>query len=148
MVARLETVRMFVAFGTHKNIIIFQMDVNTAFFSGPLKEEAYVSQLDGFVYLDFPDHVYGLRKALYGLKQAPRTCRPYVAFATFVCARYQERPMVKHLKETMQDVKTTAKAHQDVRNKMHKAFPLPGESSYWQYKFPLPVEGVPTARRM
>nr|GEY40501.1 hypothetical protein [Tanacetum cinerariifolium] len=31
---------------------------------------------------------------------------------------------------------------------MHKAFPLPGESSHWQYKFPLPVEGVPTARRM
>nr|GFD50873.1 hypothetical protein [Tanacetum cinerariifolium] len=35
-----------------------------------------------------------------------------------------------------------------VRNKMHKAFPLPGESSHWQYKFLLPVEGVPTARRM
>nr|GEV48603.1 hypothetical protein [Tanacetum cinerariifolium] len=35
-----------------------------------------------------------------------------------------------------------------VGNKMHKAFPLPGESSHWQYKFPLPVEGVPTARRM
>nr|GFA98377.1 hypothetical protein HannXRQ_Chr08g0236081 [Tanacetum cinerariifolium] len=35
-----------------------------------------------------------------------------------------------------------------VGNKMHKAFPLPGESFYWQYKFPRPVEGVPTARRM
>nr|GFC63853.1 hypothetical protein [Tanacetum cinerariifolium] len=35
-----------------------------------------------------------------------------------------------------------------VGNKMHKAFPLPGESSHWQYKFPLPVEGVPTAKRM
>nr|GFC35845.1 hypothetical protein [Tanacetum cinerariifolium] len=35
-----------------------------------------------------------------------------------------------------------------VRNKMHKAFPLPGESSHWQYKFPLPVEGVPTAKKM
>nr|GEV65223.1 hypothetical protein [Tanacetum cinerariifolium] len=35
-----------------------------------------------------------------------------------------------------------------VGNKMHKAFPLPGESSHWQYKFPLSVEGVPTARRM
>nr|GFD56540.1 integrase, catalytic region, zinc finger, CCHC-type, peptidase aspartic, catalytic [Tanacetum cinerariifolium] len=35
-----------------------------------------------------------------------------------------------------------------VGNKMHKAFPLPGESSHWQYKFPLLVEGVPTARRM
>nr|GEX87531.1 RNA-directed DNA polymerase, eukaryota, nucleotide-binding alpha-beta plait domain protein [Tanacetum cinerariifolium] len=38
--------------------------------------------------------------------------------------------------------------NRNVGNKMHKAFPLPGESSHWQYKFPLPVEGVPTARRM
>nr|GFA11446.1 uncharacterized mitochondrial protein AtMg00810-like [Tanacetum cinerariifolium] len=120
-----------------------------------MKEEVYVSQPDGFVNLDFPDHVYRLKKALHGLKQAPRACqsqyaikllkkhgidecvsmsthmatkrldadlqgtptdqttyrqiiggfmylttsRPYIAFATFVCARYQARPTVKHLKE-------------------------------------------------
>ncbi|GJX96150.1 retrovirus-related pol polyprotein from transposon TNT 1-94 [Tanacetum coccineum] len=70
-VAHLEAVRMCVAFAAHKKITIFQMDVKTAFLSGPLKEEVYVSQPYGFVDPDFPDHVYRLKKALYGLKQAP-----------------------------------------------------------------------------
>ncbi|GJX76274.1 retrovirus-related pol polyprotein from transposon TNT 1-94 [Tanacetum coccineum] len=71
-VARLEAVRMFIAYAAHKNITIFQMDVKTAFLNGPLKEEVYVVQPEGFIDPEFPDHVYRLKKALYGLKQAPR----------------------------------------------------------------------------
>ncbi|GJR15923.1 retrovirus-related pol polyprotein from transposon TNT 1-94 [Tanacetum coccineum] len=71
-VARLEAVRIFVAYAAHKNFPIFQMDVKTTFLNGPLKEEVFVQQPDGFVDPDFPNHVYRLKKALYGLKQAPR----------------------------------------------------------------------------
>ncbi|GJW04733.1 ribonuclease H-like domain-containing protein, partial [Tanacetum coccineum] len=71
-VARLEAVRIFVAYAAHKSFPIYQMDVKTAFLNGPLKEEVYVAQPDGFVDPDHPEKVYRLRKALYGLKQAPR----------------------------------------------------------------------------
>nr|GEV13587.1 hypothetical protein [Tanacetum cinerariifolium] len=71
-VARLEAVRIFVAYAAHKSFLIYQMDVKTTFFNGPLKEEVYVTQPDGFVDPDHPEKVYRLRKALYGLKQAPR----------------------------------------------------------------------------
>ncbi|GJT81844.1 retrovirus-related pol polyprotein from transposon TNT 1-94 [Tanacetum coccineum] len=65
-VARLEAVRIFVAYVAHKSFPIYQMDVKTAFLNGPLKEEVYVAQPDGFVDPDHPDKVYRLRKALYG----------------------------------------------------------------------------------
>ncbi|GJZ93206.1 retrovirus-related pol polyprotein from transposon TNT 1-94 [Tanacetum coccineum] len=71
-VARLKAVRIFVAYAAHKNFPIYQMEVKTAFLNGPLKEEVFVRQPDGFVDPDFPNHVYRLKKALYGLKQAPR----------------------------------------------------------------------------
>ncbi|GJZ22984.1 retrovirus-related pol polyprotein from transposon TNT 1-94 [Tanacetum coccineum] len=71
-VARLEAVRIFIAYAAHKSFLIYQMDVKTAFLNGPLKEEVYVAQPDGFVDPDHPDNVYRLRKALYRLKQAPR----------------------------------------------------------------------------
>ncbi|GJV25107.1 retrovirus-related pol polyprotein from transposon TNT 1-94 [Tanacetum coccineum] len=71
-VARLEAVWIFVAHAAHKYFPIYQMDVKTSFLNGPLKEEVYVAQPDGFVDPDHPEKVYRLRKALYGLKQAPR----------------------------------------------------------------------------
>ncbi|KAJ9560845.1 hypothetical protein OSB04_006005 [Centaurea solstitialis] len=71
-VARIEAIRMFLAYAAHKDFTVYQMDVKTAFLNGVLKEEVYVSQPEGFVDQDYPDHVYILDKALYGLKQAPR----------------------------------------------------------------------------
>nr|GEZ49620.1 retrovirus-related Pol polyprotein from transposon TNT 1-94 [Tanacetum cinerariifolium] len=72
-VARLEAVRIFIAYATYKSFPIYQMDVKTVFLNGPLKEEDYVSQPDGFVDPNYLEKVYQLRKALYGLKRAPRS---------------------------------------------------------------------------
>nr|GEW30935.1 hypothetical protein [Tanacetum cinerariifolium] len=71
-VARLEAVRLFIAYAAHKSFTVYQMDVKTTFLYGPLKEEVYVNQPDDFVDPYHPDKVYRLKKALYGLKQAPR----------------------------------------------------------------------------
>nr|GEZ91842.1 retrovirus-related Pol polyprotein from transposon TNT 1-94 [Tanacetum cinerariifolium] len=72
-VARLEAIRIFLAYVDHKNMVVYQMDVKTVFLNGNLREEVYVSQPDGFVDQDNPNHVYKLKKALYGLKHAPRS---------------------------------------------------------------------------
>ncbi|GKC09579.1 retrovirus-related pol polyprotein from transposon TNT 1-94 [Tanacetum coccineum] len=72
LVARLEAIRIFLAFAAHMNMVVYQMDVKTAFLNGNLREEVYVSQPDSFVDLDNPNHVYKLKKSFYGLKQARR----------------------------------------------------------------------------
>ncbi|GJR71946.1 retrovirus-related pol polyprotein from transposon TNT 1-94 [Tanacetum coccineum] len=60
------------------NMVVYQMDVKTAFLNGNLREEVYVSQSNGFVDKDKPNHMYKLKNALYGFKQAPRACMELV----------------------------------------------------------------------
>ncbi|GJW34882.1 retrovirus-related pol polyprotein from transposon TNT 1-94 [Tanacetum coccineum] len=62
-VARIEAIRIFLAYTAHKNMVVFQMDVKTAFLNGILKEDVYVSQPEGFVNQDHPNHVFRLKKA-------------------------------------------------------------------------------------
>nr|GEU29310.1 copia protein [Tanacetum cinerariifolium] len=146
-VARMEAIRIFLAYVAHKSFIVFQMDVKTTFLHGMLKEDVYVYQDEGFIDVDHPNHVYKLKKALYWLKQAPKAwydelskfilqnhffkgtidltlsirCfdddilvvqvyvddiifgstnpRPDIMHATYLCARYQDKAIEKHLKK-------------------------------------------------
>nr|GEW22189.1 retrovirus-related Pol polyprotein from transposon TNT 1-94 [Tanacetum cinerariifolium] len=118
-VARMEAIRIFLAYAAHKSFTMFQMDVKTLFLHGSLKEDVYVCQPEGFIDADHPSHVYKLKKALYGLKQAPRAWYDElstfllqnhffkgtidltldIVHATCLCARYQAKPTKKHLKE-------------------------------------------------
>jgi len=72
LVARLEAVRLLLAYACMCNFKLSQMDVKSAFLNGFLNEEVYVSQPPGFEDHLYPNHVFKLKKALYGLKQAPR----------------------------------------------------------------------------
>nr|GEW13592.1 copia protein [Tanacetum cinerariifolium] len=71
-VAKMEAIKIFLAYPAHKLFTVFQMDIKIAFLHGTLKEDVYVCQPEGFIDVDHPSHVYKLKKALYGLKQAPR----------------------------------------------------------------------------
>jgi hypothetical protein len=71
-VARLESIRILLAYTTHHDFRLFQMDVKSAFLNGPIKEEVYVEQPSGFEDQEYPNHVYKIQKVLYGLKQALR----------------------------------------------------------------------------
>ncbi|GJR82997.1 retrovirus-related pol polyprotein from transposon TNT 1-94 [Tanacetum coccineum] len=71
-VARLESIRILLAYVCALDFKLFQMDVKSAFLNGFINEEVYVAQPPGFIDFEKPDHVYKLKKALYGLKQAPK----------------------------------------------------------------------------
>ncbi|GJS87911.1 retrovirus-related pol polyprotein from transposon TNT 1-94 [Tanacetum coccineum] len=91
-VARIEAIRIFVANAAHKNMMIYQMDVKTAFLNGELKEEVYVSQPEGFVDQDNPSHVYKLKKALYGLNKAQRAW--YDMLSSFLISQHFSKGVV------------------------------------------------------
>ncbi|GJT21869.1 putative ribonuclease H-like domain-containing protein [Tanacetum coccineum] len=81
-VARLEAIRLFLAFASYMGFIVYQMDVKSAFLYGTIEEEVYVSQPPGFVDPYHPQKVYKVVKALYGLHQAPRAW--YATLSTFL----------------------------------------------------------------
>ncbi|GJR84463.1 retrovirus-related pol polyprotein from transposon TNT 1-94 [Tanacetum coccineum] len=70
--ARLESIRILIAYACALDFKLFQMDVKNAFLNGFINEEVYMAQPPGFIYFEKPDHVYKLKKALYGLKQVPK----------------------------------------------------------------------------
>jgi hypothetical protein len=71
-IARLESIHILLVYVTHHDLKLYQMNVKSAFFNGPIKEEVYVKQPPGFESEEYHNHVYKLHKVLYGLKQAPR----------------------------------------------------------------------------
>ncbi|GJV60456.1 putative ribonuclease H-like domain-containing protein [Tanacetum coccineum] len=81
-VARIEAIRLFLAFASFMGFIVYQMDVKSAFLYGTIDEEVYVSQPPGFVDPEHPTKVYKVVKALYGLHQAPRAW--YATLSTFL----------------------------------------------------------------
>ncbi|GJR78358.1 putative ribonuclease H-like domain-containing protein [Tanacetum coccineum] len=81
-VARLEAIRIFLAFASYMGFIVYQMDVKSAFLYGKIDEEVYVSQPPGFLDPKYPQKVYKVVKALYGLHQAPRAW--YATLSTFL----------------------------------------------------------------
>ncbi|GKD58429.1 putative ribonuclease H-like domain-containing protein, partial [Tanacetum coccineum] len=71
-VARIEAIRLFLAYASFMGFLVYQMDAKSAFLYGTIEEEVYVTQPPGFKDPDHPDKVYKVVKALYGLYQAPR----------------------------------------------------------------------------
>nr|GEW53727.1 copia protein [Tanacetum cinerariifolium] len=81
LVARLESIKILLAYACALDFKLFQMDVISAFLNGFINEEVYVAQPPGFIDFKKPNHVYKLKKALYGLKQEPKACIETVVYA-------------------------------------------------------------------
>nr|GEV07890.1 hypothetical protein [Tanacetum cinerariifolium] len=95
-VARIEAIRIFLAFASYMGFIVYQIDVKSAFLYGIIDEEVYVKQPFGFVDPKFPNKIYKVVKALYGLHQAPRAC--YATLSTFLeKSRYKRGDIDKTL---------------------------------------------------
>nr|GEV46506.1 putative ribonuclease H-like domain-containing protein [Tanacetum cinerariifolium] len=88
-VARIEAIRLFLAFSSYMGFTVYQIDVKSSFLYGEIEEEVYVTQPKGFEDLYNPKHVYRVVKALYGLHQAPRAW--YARLSTFLLKHHYRR---------------------------------------------------------
>ncbi|GJW28793.1 putative ribonuclease H-like domain-containing protein [Tanacetum coccineum] len=91
-VARIEAIRLFLAYASFKDFVVYQMDVKSVFLYGKIEEEVYVYQPPGFEDPDFPNKVYKVEKALYGLHQAPRAW--YETLSTYLLDNGFQRGMI------------------------------------------------------
>ncbi|GJS30410.1 putative ribonuclease H-like domain-containing protein [Tanacetum coccineum] len=91
-VARIEAIRIFLAYASYMGFTVYQMDVKSAFLYGQIEEEVYVCQPPGFEDPDYPDKVYKVVKALYGLHQAPRAW--YDTLATYLLSNGFQRGQI------------------------------------------------------
>ncbi|GJR68322.1 uncharacterized mitochondrial protein-like protein [Tanacetum coccineum] len=112
---RTKAIRLFLAYASFKDFVMYQMDVKSAFLYGKIKEELYVCQPPGFEDPDFPDRVYKVEKALYGLHQAPRawyeTLSTYLLDNEFQRGKIDKTLFIKRYKGDIllvQDVKTAS----------------------------------------
>nr|GEV83525.1 retrovirus-related Pol polyprotein from transposon TNT 1-94 [Tanacetum cinerariifolium] len=132
-VARLEAIRIFLKYADHKNMVVYQMDVKTAFLNGNLREEVYVSQPDGFVNQDNPNHVYKLKKALYGLKQALRVCGYSNGGEIQNWMRInKEKPLIHHIivaRPTKKHVHAVKRIFRYLSGTVHRGLWYPKDSS-------------------
>nr|GEY15537.1 retrovirus-related Pol polyprotein from transposon TNT 1-94 [Tanacetum cinerariifolium] len=96
-VARIEAIRLFLAYASFMGFMVYQIDVKSAFLYGTIEEDLYVYQPSGFEDLDYPDKVYKVVKALYGLHQAPRAW--YETLANYLL----ENDLCKAFKKLMKD---------------------------------------------
>ncbi|GJT42761.1 putative ribonuclease H-like domain-containing protein [Tanacetum coccineum] len=95
-IARIEAIRLFLAYASFKDFMVYQMDVNSAFIYGKIEEKVYVCQPPGFEDLDFPDRVYKVEKTLYGLHQALKAW--YETLSTYLLDNgFQRRKIDKTL---------------------------------------------------
>nr|GEW72348.1 copia protein [Tanacetum cinerariifolium] len=90
--ARIEAIRILLAFASFMGFIIYQMDIKSAFLYGTIKEQVYVSQPPSFIDPQFPNKVYKVEKALYGLHQAPRAW--YETLSTFMLQNRYRRGII------------------------------------------------------
>ncbi|GJW08001.1 putative ribonuclease H-like domain-containing protein [Tanacetum coccineum] len=122
LVARIEAIRLFLAYASFKDFVVYQMDVKSAFLYGKIEEEVYVCQPPGFEDPEFPDRVYKVEKALYGLHQAPKAW--YETLSTYLLDNGFQRGQID---KTLRELCT------EFEKLMHKKFQMSsmGELSFF-----------------